>query len=159
MLIVIQEWRGGYRPEYDLFDQHWRQLGVARRPAAKGLKKILDERCSEARVRPGAWGPPGRIREGQGSTSEGGGRHDEAGARVAEIRTISDDTPLPVPDGTEGYYLKTNHPLPEPLRTVVIACTIVLQSVVTSESADASFSVTFPGIPALFDRLRRRSRS
>ncbi|MDQ3570909.1 MAG: hypothetical protein M3396_09910 [Actinomycetota bacterium] len=66
---------------------------------------------------------------------------------------------MPVPDGTEGYYLKTHHALPEPLRSVVVACTIVPQSVITSESADASFNVTFPGIPALFDRFRWRSRS
>ncbi len=210
VLVVIQEWRGGSRPEYDLFDQHWRQIGVARRAAPGGLKKVwnaldgdsapgplqvVDMRGTLLLTTARGWErgrPVALIRDGNGREIgkvirmrgilkpefdlEHGGRRirsvkfadrrqrvanvsDAGGTAVGEIRTITKDTPLPLPEGTEGYYLKTHVSLTEPLRSLVIACTVALQSLVSTESMTASFSVTFPGLPALFDRLRQRSRS
>lgn len=209
VLIVIREWRGGSHPEYDVFDQHWRQLAVARRAASRGLRRVLNVvgsvdpgplqvlDMSEKLLLTAESGrehgrPMTLIRDGDGAEvgkvirmrgvlkaefdlQHGGGRigsvkvadrrqrvvivNDEAGRPIGEIQTLTEDTPLPVPDGTEGYYLKTHHGLSEPLRSLVVACTIVLQSILTAESMDASFSVTFPGFPALLDRLRRGSRS
>lgn len=202
VLVVIQKWPGTMArssPEYHLFDQNWRQLGVARRPAPNAYdpgplqvmdmtgsllltNDVVDKQGRPAiliRDRTGA--EIGKVIRMGGLLKpeldlEHGGRrigsvkvadrrqrvvdvYDEAGTEIAKILTITEDTALPVPDRTDGYYLTTHHPLAEPLRSLVVGCAIVLQSFISIESATASFSITSPGIPALLDRLKRRPRS
>ena len=43
VLIVIQTWRDGYWPEYDVFDKRWKQLGTARRSPATGIKRVVNQ--------------------------------------------------------------------------------------------------------------------
>ncbi len=85
----------------------------------------------------------------------GGVVKDEWGREVAELRTITPETPYPVSPDSEGYYLKVREPLKEPLRRLVVACAIVLQAAVTSESIDSTFEITW----SLPKRSRARNRA
>lgn len=208
VIIVVQEFRGGTHPEYDLFDQSWTQVGTARRGGSMARKilghlnddvkpgplevrdmtgtLLLSARQHFERSRPvvllqdGAGGEVGKAVRMRGILKPEfdlvhGDRRigavkaadrrqrvvnvvDEAGRAVAEVVTMTEDTPVRHPTGTDGYYVKLHHDPPEPLRTLVIGFGIVLQSAIGSESIGET-AVTFPGLPALVDRLRRRPAS
>jgi hypothetical protein len=40
VFVVVQTWRNSFMPDYELFDQSWRQIGTARRAEREGLKKL-----------------------------------------------------------------------------------------------------------------------
>ena len=73
----------------------------------------------------------------------GGVVRDEAGTEIAQLRTITPDTPYHVAPGTQGYFLKIHEPLADPLRRVVVGCAIVLQAAISTESFDSAFDVTW----------------
>ena len=194
VIIVQQVWRGGSRPDYDLFDQNWAELGVARRAKPRGWKQII-------RAAMPLTGPtPFHVVETNGTlvldillTSERGGQvillrdadgnligkgirtksgmkpqfdldiagqfvgtleiedwrqrggvvRDEAGTEIAQLRTITPDTPYYVEADTDGYFLTIHGPVPDPLRRVVVGCAVVLQAAITTESFDSAFDVTW----------------
>lgn len=73
----------------------------------------------------------------------GGVVTDEAGTEIAQLRTITPDSPYHVAPDTQGYFLKIHAPLADPLHRVVVGCAIVLQAAVSTESFDSAFDVTW----------------
>jgi hypothetical protein len=205
VLIVIQTWRDGYWPEYDVFDQRWNQLGTARRNPTTGIKRVVDQQDegplrvfdmsgtlllttdpTRPHRRPATFLADAvgdevgwlvrmagilrprfdlEYRGGRVGSIDVADRRqrvvhvrDGAGALLADIRTFDREAPFEVPDGKDGYYLTRFEEIPDPLRTLVVGCSVIFQSVVSSERLEPTLYITTPGIPALVDRLKGKRR-
>ena len=193
-------------PDYNLFDQRWRQFGTARRAERKGLKKLSNDvdpgplfvydagerllfsgDLDRPHERPAVFladadgGEIGWVIRMGGIVKpvfdlEHDGRRlgslevtdwrqsltyvrDEEGSAVAEIRPLDEDAPVENPDETEGYYLRLLQEIPDPLRTLVVGCGVILEALVGSESYESTvIRFTSPGIPTIKDRLKTMFR-
>lgn len=211
-MIVRQEWRGGRRPEYDVFDPSWSIVAQARYRSPEVATALLRELGIPVRSADllQIHGPDGTLlfstlfpgnrartvilvhdgdgtRVGEALKTKGQrkvhyelryrGRLTGAievqdwrqssvritgpdGVEVAEARTVSADAPFEVPPGTDGHYVRMLREVDEPLRSMVVACGVVLQAAIGEESRDSSITVfRFPLIPSRFDSLKRMLRA
>lgn len=82
---------------------------------------------------------------------------DATAGEAAVARTLTEAAPVTVTGDGDGYYLQIHAPLPEPLRSVVVACGIALQATIGSEtSVEETDVLKLSCIPRPLDPLRRR---
>ena len=82
---------------------------------------------------------------------------DGRGAVVGTIRNLGHDPPFDLPADGDGHWLELHQAVEEPLRTMLVACTVALQAAIGSESTSGEIDVVrLPLLPPRFDRLRRQ---
>ena len=143
--VAFPGWRA--RTVLLISDAHGNEVGEAIR--TKGLRRVTYE-IRHAKRRVGVIQVMDRRQREVVVT-------DDAGAEVAVVRTITDETPFTVTGDADGYYVEIHPTCPQPLRSLVVATSVALQAAIGSEGAVGETEVLkLPIIPRFLDPLRRQ---